>query len=128
MCAVACTNVTLVRDTVDTIVPDAATANTNDLAEVFTITPAKGQDKMAIQVSVANSHGTVAASLGAGTQYWASKALTWDCVQNVVSIMHISDLARFMTTASTILLTLTPAAGKKLLSEHAATVAVIEFP
>lgn len=128
MCAVACTNMTLVRDTVDTVEADAATADTNDLAEVFTITPAKGQDKMAIEIAVANSHGTVVATLAAGVQYWASKALSWNCVQNKTSIMHISDLARFMTTASTILLTLTPASGKKLLTDHTATVAVIEFP
>ena len=126
--AVTCTNMTLVRDTVDTVEADAATADAANLAEVFTITPSKGQDKMVIEVAVANSHGTVACSLGAGSEFWASAAKTFNAVQNKTSIFHISDIARFLTSASTILLTLTPASGKKLLTDHTATVAVIELP
>jgi len=126
--AVACTNMTLVRNTVDTLVADAATANTNNTAEVFTITPTKGVDKMIILVAVANTHGTVACSLGAGAGYWPSKAQTFNAVQNVTSIFHVCDIARFLTTSGTVLLTLTPATDKKLQSEHAATVAVIELP
>lgn len=125
--AVTVTNVTLVRDVVDTLVPDAATADVADTAEVFTITPAKGMDKMMIQISVANTHGAVAASLGAGS-FWARKAQAWSCVQNVISVFAVVDIARFKTAAGTILLTLTPASGKKLLSEHVATVQVIELP
>jgi len=126
--AVASTNTTLVRDTVSILAGDAATANTNDLAEIFTITPTKGVDKMIISIAVANTNGTVAASLGAGAGYWPSKALAWNCVQNVTSHMHVSDIARFLTAAGTILLTLTPAAGKKLLTDHTAVVEVIELP
>jgi hypothetical protein len=120
---------TLVRNVVDLIVADAAVANTNDLAEVFTITPTKGPDKMVIIISVANTHGTVACSLGAGALHTGqSAAQTFNAVQNATSIFHVCDLARFMTAAGTILLTLTPAGGKKLQSEHVATVAVIELP
>ena len=126
--AVTCTNMTLERDVVDTIEPDAATSTVIDEVEVFTITPTKAVDKMVIEVAVANTHGTVACSLGAGGQYWASKAKTFNAVQNKTSIFHISDVARFLTTASKILLTLTPASGKRLLTDHAATVAVIELP
>lgn len=135
--AVTVTNLTLVRDTVKLLVADAATADVANTAEVFTITPTKGVDKMIIEVSVANTHGTVVCSLGAGGQYWPSKALTWNAVQNKTSIMHVSDIARFakyvapvegVSQPDTILLTLTPASGKKLLSEHAATVTVIELP
>ena len=112
---------------------DAATADTNDLAEVFTITPTKGMDKMIIEIAVANTNGTVACSLGAGGTYWASLAKTWNAVQNKTSIFHVSDIARFAkyvgtTTKDTILLTLTPASGKKLLTDHTAVVKVIELP
>ena len=126
--AVTCTNMTLERDVVDTIEPDAATSSVIDEVEVFTITPSKAVDKMVIEVKVANTHGTVVCSLGAGGQYWASKAKAFNAVQNKTSIFHISDVARFLTTASKILLTLTPASGKRLLTDHAATVAVIELP
>jgi len=129
--AVASTNVTLVRDTVNIGAGDAATADTADLAEVFTITPTKGMDKLIIEIAVANTNGTVAMSLGAGAQFWASGALTWNAVQNKTSIMHVSDIARFMVDTAgvgTILLTLTPAAGKKLLTDHTAVVKVVELP
>ena len=128
MCAVACTNVTLVRNTVALQAPDAATADVADTAEIFTITPTKGVDKMIIEVAVANTNGTVACSLGAGAGYWPSKAQTFNAVQNKTSVFHICDIARFLTTSATVLLTLTPAAGKKLLTDHTAKVQVIELP
>ena len=126
--AVTVTNMTLVRNTLKDRVLDAATANTNGTAEVFTITPTKGMDKMIIEVEVGDTHGAVAVSMGAGAQYWATKALAWSCPQAKTTIMHISDVARFKTTAGTYLLTLTPAGTKKLQSEHAAKVGVIELP
>jgi hypothetical protein len=125
--AVDCTNVTLEIDTVDTLAAAAASVDVADTAEVFTITPTKRTGKMIIEVAVANSHGTVACSLGAG-DYWASKAVSFDAVQNKTSVFHVSDIARFLTNDGEIKLTLTPATGKKLLSDHAATVQVIELP
>ena len=131
--AVTCTLVTLVRDTVDTLVPDAATSTVIDEVEVFTFTPTKGMDKIAIEVKVANTHGTVACSLGAGGQFWASAAKTFNAVQNVTSIFHVCDIARFAKEVAgenedKIELTLTPASGKRLLTDHAATVQIIELP
>jgi hypothetical protein len=125
--AVDCTNITLELDTVDTLDADAATADADNLAEVFTITPTKRTDKMIILVEVANSHGTVECALGAG-DYWAATEVTFDAVQNKTSVFHVSDIARFMTEDGEIKLTLTPASGKKLLTNHAATVQVIELP
>ena len=126
--AVTCTNVTLARNTVSVQAPDAATANGADTAEVFTITPSKPHCKMIIEVAVADSNGTVTCSLGAGTEFWPSGAQAFNAVQNKTSVFHIADGARFLTSSDTILLTLTPATGKKLLSDHAATVQVIELP
>ena len=128
MCAVAVTNQTLTKDTVVVAAGDAATADTANLAEVFTITPvSKSVEKLIIEIDVANTNGTVACSLGAGAEFWASGALAWDAVQNKTSIMHVTDIARFMVDG-TILLTLTPAAGKKLLTDHTAVVRVLEIP
>jgi len=125
--AVASTNTILVRDTVSVLAGDAATSDAANLIEVFTITPTKGMDKMIISIAVADSNGAVACSLGAG-DYWAKGALTWSCAQNKTSHMAVSDIARFMTDEGTILLTLTPASGKKLLTDHTAVVEVIELP
>jgi len=125
--AVDVTNVTLERDTVDILAPDAATADVADTAEVFTITPTKRTDKIIIEVSVADTNGTVVCTLGAG-DYWAGKAVSFNAVQNKTSVFHVSDIARFLTSDGKIKLTLTPATGKKLLTDHAATVQVIELP
>jgi len=125
--AVNCTNKTLELDTVDTLDANAAAADVPDLEEVFTITPTKRTDKMIILVEVANSHGTVECALGAG-DYWAATEVIFDAVENKTSVFHVSDIARFMNEDGEIELTLTPASGKKLLDDHAATVQVIEVP
>lgn len=127
------TNLTLVRDTLKDRVLDAATADVGDLAEVFTITPTKGMDKIIIEVEVADTNGAVACKLGKGGQYWAEADLEWSCPQAKTTIMHVSDIARFMKhvakeVADTMELTLTPASTKKLKTDHAAKVAVIELP
>lgn len=125
--AVDVTNVTLEIDTVDTLAPDAATADDADEEEVFTITPTKRTGKMIIEVAVADTHGTVVCTLGAG-DYWAGKAVSFNAVQNKTSVFHVSDIARFLTDDGEIKLTLTPADGKKLKTDHTATVQVIELP
>jgi len=129
---------TLVRDTVKLPTDNAATSEVANEAEVFTFTPTKGMDKIIIEIDVADSHGTVACSLGAGGQFWASGAKTFNAVQNKTSIFHISDIARFakevVPTAEApevgdiVELTLTPANGKILLTNHAAVVRIIELP
>lgn len=125
--AVDVTNVTLEVDTEDVLAFDAATADTDNEAEVFTITPTKRTEKMIILVEVANSHGTVACKLGAG-DYWAAQDVEFDAVENKTTAFVVSDIARFLNDDGEIELTLTPATDKQLLSEHAAKVQVIELP
>ena len=125
--AVAVTEDVLVRDTVSIPTANAATADTNNLAEEFTITPTQGVEKMLIIIDIANTHGTVVAKLMKGT-YWAKKDLSWDCAQNVCSVISVNDIARFMNASGNIVVELTPATDKKLTSEHAATMRVIELP
>lgn len=125
--AVTCKNVTLEVNTVKVLAADAATETTANKAEAFTFTPTKAGRKILILVTVANTHGTVVCSLGAGSEFWASDAQTFNAVQNKTSAFQIEDVARFLTSSDTIVLTLTPATDKKLLTDHAATVQVIEL-
>lgn len=131
------TNLTLVRDTLKDRALTAATEDSAGVAQDFIITPTKGMDKIIIEVEVADSHGSVTCKLGKGGTYWAEADLEWDCPENKTTIMHISDIARFMSnkddTAGTeypdyLTLTLTPVAGKQLTTNHQAKLCVIELP
>jgi DNA primase len=125
--AVSCNNVTLEVNTVKVLAADAATSTEASAPEAFTITPTKAGRKILILVTVADAHGTVVCSLGAGSEFWASDAQTFNAVQNKTSAFQIEDVARFLTSSDTIVLTLTPANGKRLATDHAATVQVIEL-
>ena len=125
--AVAVTEDVLVRDTVSVPTANAATADTIDLAEEFTIKPTQGVEKMLIIIDIANTNGTVVAKLKKGT-YWAKKDLSWNCLQNVCSVISVNDIARFMDASGNIVVELTPASGQKLLTNHTATMRVIELP
>lgn len=125
--AVSCTNVTLEVNTVKVLAADAATETNANKAEAFTFTPTKAGRKILILVTVAAANGTVVCSLGAGSEFWASDAQTFNAVENKTSAFQIEDVARFLTSSDTIVLTLTPADGKKLKTDHAATVQVIEL-
>lgn len=131
------TSLTLVRDTLKDYVLTDATEDGAGTEQNFNITPTKGFDKMIIIIEVANSHGSVHAKLKAGSQYWASKDLSWDCPENKTTIMHVSDLARFKKAQDfsadpiadgIIVLELDPDASKQLTSDHAAKISVIEVP
>jgi hypothetical protein len=124
--AVTCTNVTLEVNTVKVLAADAATETNANKAEAFTFTPTKAGRKILILVTVAAANGTVVCSLGAGSEFWASDAQTFNAVENKTSAFQIEDVARFLTSSDTIVLTLTPATGKKLLTDHAATVQILE--
>jgi hypothetical protein len=125
--AVTCTNVTLEVNTVKVLAADAATETNANKAEAFTFTPTKAGRKILILVTVAAANGTVVCSLGAGSEFWASDAQTFNAVENKTSAFQIEDVARFLTSSDTIVLTLTPATGKKLLTDHAATVQILEL-
>lgn len=125
--AVTCTNVTLEVNTVKVLAADAATSTVANTAEAFTFTPTKAGRKILILVTEAGSAGDIACSLGAGSEFWASDAQTFTAESGEISAFQIEDVARFLTSSDTIVLTLTPATGKKLATDHAATVQVIEL-
>jgi hypothetical protein len=104
----------------------AADADTADLAQKFIYTPTGKDHKVVIGAVVANTHGTVALSFkgGAGVFGTATKAV--NAVQNKTSIVQI-ETGRYMQADGTIEITATPASGKKLASEHALKIFVIEL-
>jgi len=114
----------LEKDTVAEFKSQAATADTNDDTETFTITPTKRNKGMIIMVKEGNA-GAVACELLAG-DYWASKKLAFTAAKNKTTVIHLTDIARFQNEDGDILLKLTPTSGKKLKTDHAATVSVIE--
>lgn len=125
--AVSCNNVTLEVNTVKVLAADAATESNANKAEAFTITPTKAGRKILILVTETSNAGDITCSLGAGSEFWASDAQTFTAATNKTSAFQIEDVARFLTSSGTIVLTLTPANGKRLATDHAATVQVIEL-
>ena len=121
--AVSCNNVTLEVNTVKVLAADAATESNAKKAEAFTITPTKAGRKILILVTLPNAGDLLL--FRAGSEFWASDAQT-NAVQKD-SAFQIEDVARFLTSSDTIVLTLTPADGKRLATDHAATVQVIEL-
>ncbi len=109
--------------TVTKIVADADTAN---LVQKFIYTPTGRDNKIAIFLQVANTHGAVATSIKAGAGAFGLPAKTDSVAQNTTEVIQI-ETGRYMQADGTIELTLTPASGKKLASEHVATLYVVEL-
>ena len=124
--AVAVTNSTISSLNVLTAISsNAATADTDALAEVFTITPTSDRILVVIGSTGSGADGNVTVSFAAGNTPQA-KVVTDTLTKNTVEMIQL-DTARVMKTAGTILLTLTPAATDKLKTDHAAYVKVYEM-
>ena len=108
-----------------------ATADTDALAEVFTITPTAPDGKCLIELDLSNKLATAAAdsdatfSIAAG-DFWASGAITGTVVKATKKIIQV-ETANVLQDDGTILLTLTPSATDKLKSNHAANVVCYEL-
>lgn len=125
--AVTVTNTTITAlNTILTVTSNAATADTDALAEVFTITPTKAGAKVIFIIGGTGSgaDGNITYSFAAG-DLWASKAVTGTVTKNTERAIEV-DTARVLQDDGTILLTLTPAATDKLKTDHSAYVKVIE--
>jgi len=125
--AVTVTNSTIsALNTITTITKNAATADVDGTAEVFTITPTKAGIKLLIIIggTGAGADGNISYSMSAG-DLWASKAITGTVTKNTEKMLEI-DTAQVLQDDGTIALTLTPAATDKLLTDHAAYVKFVE--
>jgi hypothetical protein len=126
--AVAVTNSTIAAlNTVTAETSNAATADTDALAEVFTITPTKKGTKFVIVIGGTGSaaDGDITFSMAAGV-FWDSAAITGTVTKNTEKVIEI-DTARVLSASGTILLTVTPAATDKLVTDHHAYVKVFEL-
>jgi hypothetical protein len=121
--AVAVVNSTILAlNTVALTTKNLATADTDALAEVFTITPTVGCTKMLIVIGGTGSgaDGNITYSFAAGA-FWAGKVKTGTVTKNTEVIIEV-ETGNNMAYAGTIALTLTPAATDKLVTDHAAYV------
>lgn len=104
----------------------AADADTANLAQDFIYTPTGKDGKIAIFLQVANTHGAVATTIAAGVRAFAAPAKTDSVAQNTTGLVQI-ETGKYMLANGTIKITLTPASGKKLASEHAAVMYIVEL-
>jgi hypothetical protein len=130
--AVTVTNSTIAAlNTVTATTRNLATADTDALAEVFTITPTAPDGKLLIVLDLDNLVATDAAaadatfSIAAG-DFWAGAAVTGTVTKSTKKMIQV-ETAKVLQNDGTIALTLTPGASDKLLSNHAAAVEVFEI-
>lgn len=130
--AVAVTNSTITAfNTVTGTTRNVATADSDGLAEVFTITPTRPDGKLVIVLDFDNLVATAAAddnatfSIAAG-DFWAGVAVTGTVTKSTKKIIQV-ETAKVLQNDGTILLTLTPTSNDKLVTNHAAAVEVFEL-
>jgi hypothetical protein len=126
--AVAAVNSQMVENTITTITGNAATSSTIDQTEVFTITQTKADQRVIITINnVAADQGTITYSIAAGA-FWASSAALTGSVAQGLSRGIVLEGAKYKSATGTIVITFTPASGKRLLTDHALKVQVIQLP
>jgi hypothetical protein len=126
--AVAVVNSTILNfSTVALTTSNLATADTDALAEVFTITPSVATTKLVVIIGGTGSaaDGNITYSFAAGS-FWAAKVKTGTVTKNTEVIIEIES-GEDLLYAGTILLTLTPISTDKLLTNHNAYVKVIQI-
>lgn len=104
-----------------------ATSATIDATEVFTITPTESDEKVVVEIKNGAGHGALAYSVAAG-DYWAAGSALTGSVADGATHLVVLEGAKYKLQAGTVAVTLTPASGKRLLTDHAAAVNVIELP
>lgn len=126
--AVTVTNSTITNfNTITTLTDNAATVDVIDATEVFTITPTKGDGKVVIEIDNGPTNGTVTYSIAAGGFWAAGSALTGSVAQATKRGI-VLETAKYKSQDGKIAITFTPASGKKLLTDHALKVRVIQLP
>lgn len=118
------------KNTAVPFVGTAATATVANAAEVFTVTAStKNDNRFAILIKNVASQGTVTFSVAAGEFWAAPKAaapLTGSVAQATSSYI-ILDSSKYMKKDGTISITITPASGKILLTDHALVIGGIQL-
>ena len=115
----------LLPNTAIELVVNAATADVADTAEVFTITLDRADHKAVMTVVNASADTALAVSVAAGDLWAATTALTFSVPAAKEYVVELEG-GKDAQDNGTILVTLTPGSGKKLLTDHAAEVKYIE--
>lgn len=126
--AVAVTNSNITAyNTITTITDNPATSSTIDQTEVFTITPTKPDGRVLIEIENGPTHGTITYSIAAGGFWAASSALTGSVAQDTKRGI-VLESAKYKSQGGTIVITFTPASGKRLATDHAMKMRVTQLP
>lgn len=114
------------RNEITTVTKNAATADTDGLAEAFTIEVTEADDNLYVIIGGTGSSadGNITYSFGTGAM-WNAKEITGTVTKNTEAVICV-DTANCKKADGTIVLTLTPASTDKLKTDHAAYVKVIE--
>jgi len=106
----------------------AAASSVVNATEDFVMT-LDGDHRTAILVKNGAGHGAVTIAIPVGDGFWFGKgdagALT--VADGTEQVLYLES-AKYQANAGTITMTATPATGKRLLTDHALTVSVLEEP
>lgn len=126
--AVTVTNTPIVSlNTQATVTANAATSSVIDATEVFTITPTGKDRKSIITLTNGTGHGSYTYSIAKGAGVFQAAAAKTGTVAAGASVCIQLDSGRYKSSSGTIVITLTPASGKRLLTDHAASMTVKEL-
>ena len=127
--AVSVTNTSVADyNTAGVVTANAATSSSVNGTEVFTITPTRADHRVIlIMHETSGSHGTVTYSIAAGGFPQAGAAYTGSGVAQGTLVTLQLD-AKYKSATGTYVITFTPAVGKRLLTDHAFKMYVIELP
>ena len=117
------TNITA-RNAITTVTSNPATADTDALAEVFTIET----DSASLLIIIGGTGSSAVADMSysfAVGQFWNKELITGTVTKDTEKVICV-DTANCKQINGTILLTLTPGSSDKLLTDHGAYVKVIE--
>ena len=108
----------------------ATTVATEDgisTAQNMVITPTKADAKILIRATVADTNGAVGLSVTAG-DFWASTSALSLSVAQATTAIFIVEGGKYTQSDGTIVITATPATGKKLKTDHALTMSAFQLP
>jgi len=126
--AIAITNTLISALNADqTLTLNVATVDSANGTEVFTYTPTGKPSKVVIGFVNGTGHGAYTYSIAKGVGvFQAPAAKTGSIAETATEVIQL-DMGRYTTATGTVLITLAPANGKKLKSEHVATMWVTEL-
>jgi len=104
-----------------------STSTVINATETFAITPNRAANKLVVIINVGPTHGAVAFSVAAGTHFGAGNDYTGSVAQDT-SEAFVLDTAKFLNADGKIIITATPATGKKLYTDHAMSASLISLP